>query len=102
LLLHPPPSTLLPYTTLFRSPAGDFRVTVTADGFETAVRTGVHINVAETTRLNVELSVGGLTATVEVSAATEMAQTETSALGRVADRKSIRLNSSHQIISYAV
>ena len=34
-------------------PAGDFRVTVTADGFETAVRTGVHINVAETTRLNV-------------------------------------------------
>jgi hypothetical protein len=70
-------------------PAGDFRVTVTAQGFETAVRTGVHINVAETTRLNVQLVVGNLTATVEVSAATEMAQTETAALGRVAGEQTV-------------
>ena len=66
-------------------PAGDFRVTVTAEGFDIAVRTGVRVNVAETTRLNVELSVRSVTGTVEVSGKTEMAQTDTSALGRVAD-----------------
>jgi hypothetical protein len=68
-------------------PAGDFRVTVAAEGFDIAVRTGIRINVAETTRLNVELAVRSVTGTVEVSASPEMAQTETSALGRVADDK---------------
>ena len=66
-------------------PAGEFRVSVTAEGFDTAVRTGIRINVAETARLNVELEVRSVTGTVEVSASPEMAQTETSALGRVAD-----------------
>jgi hypothetical protein len=70
-------------------PAGDFRITITADGFDTAVRTGVRVNVAETTRLNVELTVRTVTGTVEVTASTEMAQTETSALGRVADEKTV-------------
>jgi len=70
-------------------PAGDFRITVTAEGFDTAVRTGVRVNVAETTRLNVELSVRTVTGTVEVSASSELAQTETSALGRVANEKTV-------------
>jgi hypothetical protein len=70
-------------------PAGDYRVTVSAQGFETAVRTGVHISVAENVRLNIELTLGALTATVEVSAAAEMAQTESAALGRVAGEQTV-------------
>jgi hypothetical protein len=66
-------------------PAGDFRVTIIAEGFDTAIRTGVRISVAEAARLNVELAVRSVTGAVEVNATTEIAQTQTSALGRVAD-----------------
>src|SRR5207244_11453132 len=65
LMLRPPPrSTLFPYTTLFRSPAG------------------VQLDLAPE-----ELGIGGVADGHEHA---------------VRDRKSTRLNSSHQIISYAV
>jgi hypothetical protein len=68
-------------------PPGDFRVTVTARGFDTVILNDVRVNVSETTRLPVGLRVQSVSGTVEVSASPEMVQTDTSALGRVADQR---------------
>src|SRR5438552_12874405 len=79
-MIRPPPrSTLFPYTTLFRSDDGT--MVVAEDG-----RPYVGQQVTLT-----------LTSTLQTSAGRLL-------FGRVteADRKSTRLNSSHQIISYAV
>jgi hypothetical protein len=67
--------------------ADEFRVTVTSKGFDAAVQTGVRVTVAETTRLTVELRVQSVAGAVEVSALVEMVQTDTSALGRVANQR---------------
>src|SRR5258708_28667436 len=82
MIRRPPRSTLFPYTTLFRSVAGD------ADGEDIAqaqvedhLRGGAGINATEDHRHRVLAGSGG---------------------GELPDRKSTRLNSSHQIISYAV
>src|SRR5258708_15647832 len=72
MIRRPPRSTLFPYTTLFRSDNDD------AFG-------AVAIAVAEVAALD-----DGNTQGIEI------------ACGNRADRKSTRLNSSHQIISYAV
>src|SRR5258708_22402938 len=70
MIRRPPRSTLFPYTTLFRSRAGQY-APVVDQGFEHGLRARQYI------RLDV------------VDAHDQ-------------DRKSTRLNSSHQIISYAV
>src|SRR5258708_25060471 len=74
MIRRPPRSTLFPYTTLFRSPRARH------------VRLGKRVLDAEIRR---DVRNGG--------AAAELAQP-----GILRDRKSTRLNSSHQIISYAV
>src|SRR5258708_29016267 len=73
MIRRPPRSTLFPYTTLFRSAAAALGAAVRADSAA-----------QETARLNLDY------ATIHAPIA-----------GRT-DRKSTRLNSSHQIISYAV
>src|SRR5438552_7710680 len=82
----PPRSTLFPYTTLFRSRQFDRRlvghVGVTA---ATAVQIGEH---------GVQVVLHERIATLGVGQAAH--------IERHQDRKSTRLNSSHQIISYAV
>src|SRR5258708_26663771 len=72
MIRRPPRSTLFPYTTLFRSPASEREL------FSTAASTTV---APEAPRK-------GATSALTITAR--------------ADRKSTRLNSSHQIISYAV
>src|SRR5206468_11383971 len=84
-LLRPPSSPLFPYTTLFRSTA-----TLTAFTVQTTVdiaAQGVHIS-----------------ETASVSGAASVAITTDFSLtsGGETDRKSTRLNSSHDQISYAV
>src|SRR5256885_10863645 len=74
MIRRPPRSTLFPYTTLFRSPAG---WTVTVKGAATIVSPPED---------------GNWIALVDVHAPDADA----------ADRKSTRLNSSHLVISYAV
>src|SRR5258708_31183033 len=69
----PPRSTLFPYTTLFRS--------VQESGFRLAVAK-VTVTLGQTATADLKLELGDTTQRV--------------------DRKSTRLNSSHQIISYAV
>ncbi|MEZ5391695.1 MAG: TonB-dependent receptor [Bryobacterales bacterium] len=68
---------------------GDYTVSVTADGFSTAQRPGVRLEVAQTLRLDIQLSVGQLTEVVEVSAAAQLIQSEKTEVGQVIDSKRI-------------
>src|SRR5258708_13441576 len=82
MIRRPPRSTLFPYTTLFRSHNSNENSQKITTGW----------------RLSPEESPGGgLT-----GAGLHILDAFVSILGPVRDRKSTRLNSSHQIISYAV
>src|SRR5258708_14382913 len=87
MIRRPPRSTLFPYTTLFRSETP-------AESAEQTIALLAH---AKQSAFGYKLRTGGVTAdafpnSVQISRAI-LAST---------DRKSTRLNSSHQIISYAV
>ncbi len=69
-------------------PAGYF-VVVDAAGFKRKILRSVHVVVSETVVVDVELEVGAATAQVEVTGLPELAQTESSALGRVTDENTI-------------
>src|SRR5258708_17808668 len=85
MIRRPPRSTLFPYTTLFRSP-----LVVRLDQADPIViLAGVHIGCFE------------LFGTERVRAIRDL-KGKTVAVKMTIDRKSTRLNSSHQIISYAV
>src|SRR5258708_23164860 len=77
MIRRPPRSTLFPYTTLFRSR---------------------EVDVYRSQRLEH----GHRGARIEILAQVDRAHAEAAGEGRAQDRKSTRLNSSHQIISYAV
>src|SRR5258708_14874743 len=81
MIRRPPRSTLFPYTTLFRSRALDILERIRPPGHPDLI-----INLENCARL------------LRLSGRTE----EADELAARADRKSTRLNSSHQIISYAV
>src|SRR5258708_14758932 len=85
MIRRPPRSTLFPYTTLFRSHA------VVADGGDEA------LEVAE----GAEVGMDGLVAAGGGADCHKAIHPDLGTLGDL-DRKSTRLNSSHQIISYAV
>src|SRR2546422_7941382 len=84
MIRRPPRSTLFPYTTLFRSEAGDQRYVVQA--VEPLERRKQAEHRAEPLRLEL----------------TELQQVQRRRDERERDRKSTRLNSSHGYISYAV
>src|SRR5258708_21876121 len=91
MIRRPPRSTLFPYTTLFRS-SGDWTVpTVTQH------RAGK----AESSSDWIGIGGGCVDASCKATDDT-LIQTGTEQDVRRLDRKSTRLNSSHQIISYAV
>jgi hypothetical protein len=69
---------------------GRYRLTVNAAGFETAVRSGVDLRVGQSAALNVELRVGNIETSIEVSAAASRVDTQTSALSSVMDSRAIR------------
>lgn len=68
---------------------GPYRVEFTHAGFKTAVKSGLRVNVTETTRLDVQLEVGQVTETVSVTSQAELLQTDSPALGRVVDAERI-------------
>src|SRR5438552_7534020 len=84
---HPPRSTLFPYTTLFRS------TPIVAAGFS---RPAVRLK-ADATNV-IQLQNTQNTQNTQSTRSTEISLRAR----RFLDRKSTRLNSSHQIISYAV
>jgi hypothetical protein len=70
-------------------PPGNYSLTVDAQGFE---KEGVHalkVTVAETTIVNVALRVGATSTEIKVEGTTELAQTQSSTLGRVTDNQTI-------------
>lgn len=66
---------------------GSYRVEFSASGFKQAVKVGLTINVTETSRLDVQLEVGGVQEQVTITSEAALLQTESSTLGRVTDRQ---------------
>src|SRR2546421_8879153 len=89
MIRRPPRSTLFPYTTLFRSETAPGHRSFHNEEWPRDINAWVHIGE--------DGGVTGFTGKAEIgqNARTELAQT-------IADRKSTRLNSSHDQISYAV
>jgi hypothetical protein len=77
------------YRVLLLSP-GSYRVEASKSGFKLAYRAGVQIAVTETARLDIELQVGTIEQSIRVQGQTELVQTESTALGRVTDEKSVK------------
>jgi len=65
---------------------GPYRVEFSKAGFKVAEKKGLPINVTETARFDVQLVVGGVQETITVTNEAALLQTESSALGRVADQ----------------
>src|SRR5207244_8808855 len=87
----PPPSTLFPYTTLFRSRGIGAEVMLVPDDVEHGTRRFRPAVTSEARDSELQLELDGvLIRPLSMSAGPDL------------DRKSTRLNSSHQIISYAV
>src|SRR5690606_39310338 len=87
---RPPRSTLLPYTTLFRSTRTSQQGTMDDIELREKIRSRLQERIDNADRIEIEVS-GGMV-TLSGSARTD----------EVEDRKSTRLNSSHVKISYAV
>src|SRR5258708_14959054 len=91
MIRRPPRSTLFPYTTLFRSHSAVFAGAKHAQSTVFVSIHGIDIGIAAQPLRDafVKISVDGV-------------DTENATNASRRDRKSTRLNSSHQIISYAV
>src|SRR5258708_27704102 len=92
MIRRPPRSTLFPYTTLFRSP----------EILEVEALALLHLLGNALRFLEVDPGVRLLDERDDVAHAEDARRHALGVEGLEADRKSTRLNSSHQIISYAV
>lgn len=63
-------------------PVGPYKLVVTSQGFKTLERTGIVLTVTEEAQVDVKLSAGGETTTVEVTADVPLLNTGNSTLGR--------------------
>jgi hypothetical protein len=68
-------------------PPGAYMVEVSKSGFKTSTYRAITVNVTEIAPLNIQLQVGAISETVEVTGQGEQLQTESSAAGRVTDEK---------------
>lgn len=68
---------------------GTYDVKVTGSGFKTAVRSGALLEVAQSLRIDFELSVGQVTESVVVSASAAQLSTESTTVGTVIENKRI-------------
>jgi len=71
--------------SLPRLPVGNYSVKVSAVGFDTAVYPGFTLVLNQTARVDVQMKVGTVTQTVEVSGAAPVLQTETTQVNTVID-----------------
>jgi hypothetical protein len=77
---------------------GTYRIQVAAEGFRTKVVDQLLLEVAQTVVQDFELTVGGVTEEVTVTAESPMIQTATSSVGQVIDRRTVQeipLNGRH-------
>src|SRR4051794_17389843 len=70
-------------------PAGQYEVTVQAQGFKRLSDTSVRVDAATRTTLDVSLEVGQVTETVSVSATAALIDSETAQVGRTVESKQI-------------
>jgi hypothetical protein len=78
---------------LFRVPLllpGSYTVTVTAAGFAVSSSHGIRVTVSETTSLSLTLAIATARESVQVAGDAEMAQLESSTLGRAVEQESIQ------------
>src|SRR3984893_18427703 len=68
-------------------PAGTYKVTITAPGFQQYTATDVDLTVSDQLRVDVTLDVGSVTEKVEISANAVQVQTESTQLGDVIESK---------------
>ena len=66
-------------------PVGTYDITAELQGFSTFDRKGVVVNVSQTTDLNIELKLGGITESIIVGAESPMVRTTDSSVGGVVD-----------------
>ena len=84
-------------------PPGSYSVRVSSQGFQNAILSGVHVQVNRASRADVSLKVGGVTETVEVSAAVSRVDTVTAQISTTADTKLITElpSSSRSVLKFA-
>ena len=70
---------------------GTYSISAAAPGFETAMAHSVSVVAGETTTVELKLNVGKPNDSVEVTDAADLAQTETSTLGRAIDEQAIEI-----------
>jgi len=71
-------------------PPGDYSLTVEAAGFGTQSAPNVHVLASNTTSIDLALTLGTSTTTVEVAESIELAETQSSALGQTTDGQTIQ------------
>src|SRR6516162_6396837 len=69
---------------------GPYQVKVEAPGFQPVVRTNIELQVQQTARVDVTLTLGQATQTIEVSSAAQLLTTESATVGTVIEEKSIK------------
>jgi Carboxypeptidase regulatory-like domain len=74
---------------LLRLPIGSYGVKVTASGFQTSVHPPFTLELNQTARVNVQLKVGKVSETVEVSGTAPVLQTQDAQVGTVMDSNSV-------------
>jgi hypothetical protein len=70
-------------------PVGQYEVTITANGFKKAVRSGLQLNVADRLAVDFRLELGQITETVAVTAEAPLVKTETGDLSYLVTEKQI-------------
>lgn len=68
-------------------PPGEYRIEIQQPGFQKEVRQHVVVQTASTVRIDMSLSVGNVSQTIEVTSQTPLVQPETSSLGTVVDQR---------------
>ena len=68
---------------------GTYDLTATSEGFQTLFRPNVTLNAGSRARVDVELQVGSVTETVEVTAEVPLLESETSSLGQAIENTTI-------------
>ena len=69
---------------------GRYKLTVSVEGFQTEIRSGIVLTVGREAVVNLALSVGAVSQTVEVSGEAPLVESTTSAVGGLVDERTIR------------
>jgi hypothetical protein len=77
------------YFTIPLLQPGQYQVRVALAGFKPVIRDGTFVSVGDTTRVDVRLSVGGVSETLTVSGATPLIETSHATLGITIDRQKV-------------